>query len=567
MALGVWLLLPLALGARSTADVIPTQDDGPRRTPSGFRWTVELHPGFLDVEAPIAVVESIVLLPLVLSSRETKDAVLVDVCESYECLLPRRVTVPPRGHVDVDALFIGRAPRLKVVFGDNGTRECCDRSLSVGRAIAFAGPAHRAFAFPNARDVAQRGGLGAFPVDAGTILQDRPELLDGFGAVLVDDGWAPRSLSAPLRRFVARGGVLSMLETDARALGLVPADAVVDMLSLSALGTAAGGGDFLDQDQLVVRLEDRMVRLNVVVDRVVRVAGGTLILRAPGRDESERLAQLSLAAPAFSLGGVQLDPRQLPIVNVASAGLSSERYGSAGFAVVVLTFMGIGLALWRGLRSSRKSGGPVRAAQGAVVVGVVGALVLVAMRLTLTGSGEVRLAQLGPGDGGRRVTAALGRAPGSYGTVTLEGSSGRFAGLPSTAMVVGESSWRTRLRQHEGKVTADLSSSSGLVGLWFGTDDTPGALRVTADGHGENTLPWRFDFVLLATNDGVQDHMRVVSDVDAGARFAPSDAASVLKFGTAVQERFARDVFNNCGRCAVGITTVDGVLLAVEGSR
>ncbi|MDP2339379.1 MAG: hypothetical protein Q8O67_00365 [Deltaproteobacteria bacterium] len=572
MALGVVLLvLPLALAAKSPWPNGPGGDEPTERTPSGFRWNVQLGSQTLDVEAPVAVVESIVKLPIVLSNRGGPDALQVDVCESWDCLMPQRVSVPADGSIEVDAVFVGRAPRLKIGVGTS-TRECCDRTLTPGRAVAFAGPAWRSFAFPSAQGVETSSGT-VFAVDVGTIFLGRPDLLDGFGAAVLDDGFARVGLKDPLQRFMARGGVLSMLETDARALGLVDVGAVVETLT-PVQDTAWNRTAYLETE-IVMRLEDRMVRLPIAADRVVRVGGGSLILRAAGRGEGEQLGQIVVAAPHFGGGPVQLDPRQLSIVNVASAGLSPERHGAEGFAVVVVAFLGIGLALWRGLKR-----GPVVAAGGAVVVGVVGALVLVVMRLVLTGDSEVKLQQFGPGQDGRRVTAALGRSPGSFGVVNLSGAPGRFASLPSTATVVGDHSWSARLRKEDGQIKAQLSSSSGLVGLWFGTDDTPGGLRLIsgpgahgtgapygAVGRYENTLPWKLDYVLLSTGGHYERELRVMKDVAAGATFDAADAVDVSRFGSAIEERFARDVFNGCNRCAVGITTIDGVLTAIEASR
>ncbi len=537
--LGVLLLLPLGL---------PPAE----RVPSGFHWRVDVdadpHHGTLEVEAPIAVVESILPLPLILSTRGVFGAVDVDLCESSDCLLPQRVVVPPGVSLAVDALFLNRSPYLRIA-GDGGSA-CCARNLGAGRAVAFAGPDLRDFAFSSAQGQAADSAApgGAIAVDAGTLFLGRPDLLDGFGAVLVDDGWAPQELLEPLGRFVARGGVLSMLEADARALGLVAGGAATPML-------ARGGGD------LAMRLDDRVVRLRAARDPWVRIGGGALILRSAGRAEDERLGQIVLVDPEFTGLGVQLDPRQLPIVNVVSAGLSPQRQGAAGFAVVVVSFLGIGLALWRGLKR-----GPVVAAQRAVVVAVAGALVLIGMRLALSNAGEVKLLHLGPGEGGRRAVAALGRSPASFAEVNLSGASGRFAGPPSTAAVVGEAPWRTKMREHGGEISADLSSSAGLVGLWFGTDDTPGGLRLLEGGQAfTNTLPWRLDWVLLSREDS--DRLHVVKNVAPGSTVRIDEAVVVASFGSVLEERFARDVFNNCGRCAVAIATVDGVLTAIEGNQ
>lgn len=542
------------------------------RAPAGYVWNVDLSDGRVRVEAPIAVVETVLPLPLLLSTTVQRE-VDVDVCESHECLLPKRVTVRPGEVVHVDALFSGRGPRLRVDVG-GGVYSCCDRALATGRAVAFAGPEARSFAFASqTAEPISYYGAGLLPVDVGTFLRERPDLMGGFGAILVDDGWAPAALAAPLLAFVASGGVLSMRDDDARALGLLNDSTNATVLDLAVLPGAGayGVGAVRSGDRVAMRVEERSVLLATAADRVVAIGAGTLIVRAAGRSEEVRLSQVLVARPAFHALGLQLDPRSVPVVHVAAAGLAPQPRGAVAFSLAIAFVLGIGLVLWRGLRH-----GPVVAARRALIVGVVGAGALLGLRVVVTANAEVRLAHWGPGDGSRRVVLAFARAPGSFGEVDLVGAP--WPGPPTTTTLVGRTSYRNHMSADGGRVHATLSSSAGLVGLWFTDDATPGALRLKPDGSFENGLPHKLDWMVMTDPLRGEGSVVVVADVAAGARVTADEAVGRETFGSVLEERFARDALRACvnggelqldgrGACAIGLFTRDGVLTAVQVSR
>ncbi len=555
------------------------------RAAIGYSWNVDLYDGgVLRVEAPVAVVETVLPLPIRLSTVGAR-AVTVEVCESWECLLPRAVRVAPGDVVTVDALFSGRAPRLRIDHDRDAERSCCDRALANGRAVAFAGGDEHAFAFAShSGEGLGLYGTGLLTVDVGTYFAERPDLLAGFGAVIVDDGWAPPGLAGPLRRFVKDGGLLSMRRADALALGLVDVDtptvamAMADLPESPAYGSGAAR---LDGNRVALRLDDRVVQLDAAFDRTVRVGAGRLILRDTGRAEDQRLAQLVLVVPGFHGRNVQLEPRSVPVVNVAAAGLVSSGFGLVGFFVAACFIAAIGVVLWRSLQRerektssrgspSRRGRGPVVAARRTVVVGVAGAAALLGLRVFCTADAEVTLAHWGPGDGSRRVVNAYARAPGSFGDVDLGGAPWKTP--PTIVTLVGRSSHRNTVSAEGGRVHAALSSSSGLVGVWFDNDATPGALRETREGRFENALPFALDWVLLRED---LNRFYVVADVAPGASFSMADARALESFGTVLEERLLRDVLtrsfspSNSGGSpgVVGLATVDGVLTAIEVTR
>lgn len=554
MVPGVLLLLPLVTAAAAplNAGLAP-----PGRAPTGYSWTVSTaNGGTLVVEAPVAVVEAVIPLPIRLHTTNTPSPVVVKVCESNECVLPTTVTVLPGKVVAVDALFNGRGPRL--VVDDSGG--CCDRALASGRALAFAGPSPRTFAFPSSG--AFNPQYGAVPVDVGTFFLERPDLIDGFGAVILDDGWTPASLAEPLRRFVAAGGALSLQAHDASVLGLIDDTTSSTLLTLDDLPTDPSAYTPVgrDGDSVVIRLEDRGVRLHAPLDRVAHVGAGVIVLRAAGRAEDERIAQIVLADRDLLASTPQIEPRNAVVVGVAGAGLSPSTHGFAGFAIAMLAVGGIGIVLWR-----MQKRGPLVAAGASVVVALIGAGVLVLLRLAITSDASVTLSHWGPGDGSRRIVNAFARAPDSFGDVDLHGAP--WSTPPTVVSVIGDRSWRSEVvRSDNGRVHAELSSSSGLVGLWFGTDATSGSLRMHSESSFSNTLPFALDHVLLPSNTG---QLLLVDHVAAGASFSTSDGRYVDHFGSPVEERFARDVMNSCStsQCIVGLATHDGVLTAIEGSR
>lgn len=546
-----FLLLVLPLGA---AGWLPPPEQA-HRDPAGFTWTVDLpRSASLVVNAPVAVVETVLPLPLRLHSTNTTDTLVVKVCEAAECLLPREVSVPPGVTVEVDALFANRAPRLRVVT-DHGGAECCDRGLAWGRAVAFAGPAPRSFAFPNANGVVSVPN-GLLTVDVGTFLQQRPDLLTGFGAVLFDDGEAPRSLAEPLRRYVGAGGVVSLRADDALALGLVDAHTATVLLAMGMVPT--------EGDQVVMNVDGRAVRLRTAPDRVAHVGAGFVILREAGRDEEVRLSQVALADASFFNKTPQLDPRNAPLIGITAAGLSAQTAVWPAFALALLSVLGIGVALRRGLQK----GTVAVAARNAVVVGVVGAGALIGLRIAVTADSHIALAHWSSGEGGRRVVNAWARAPSSFGDVDLRGAP--WAMPPTLTTLVGERTWNSVVKVDGDRVHAQLSSSTGLVGVWFTTDDTPGGLTVLSDQGGEellkNTLPFELDYVFLPPGSG-GGWNRVAQHVAPGAIIRGGSVGAREHFGSVIEERLARDVANACGQCVVGIATVNGVLTAIEASR
>ncbi len=529
--------------------------------PVGYAWTVDLGDGgVLDVKAPIATVETVMPLPLVLSTRNTTSSVKVQVCETWECLLPHDVVVDPGAVVHVDALFAGRAPRLKVSTG-SWQRECCDRGMSNGRAIAFAGPTPRSFAFASAFE-GNVGGVGAFAVDTGTFLAERPELISAFGAVVLDDGWPTAALRDALRQFANAGGVVSIAKADATAIGLVDAGSATAILSRSSIPTASYGPVLAAADGIAVRLDDRVVKLRFVEEDVVRTGAGVIILRAAGRAEDERIAAIPVADPGFLNVSPQLDPRNVLVVNVAAAGLAPTPMGVPGFSLAFFAIALIGVTLLVSLKR-----GPVVAARNTLVVGVIGAAALVGLRIGFTAGGAVAVSHWSGGQDGRRVVSAFARAPNSFGDVDVDGAP--FAGKPTLTTIVGSNSWRNHMSVDNGRVHAALSSSSGLVGLWFTSDQTPGGLVRRDDGSVENAFGFPLDYVLLRRDGSYGGPELVVIDgVAAGAVVTDSASERREHFGSVVEERLARDVLNSCGSdCVVGIFTKNGVVTAVEASR
>jgi hypothetical protein len=560
------------------------------RAPVGYTWSVPLFDGTVEVSAPVAVVETVLPLPITVQNH-TSRAVRVVVCESHECILPKNVDVNAGDAVDVDALFAGRGPRLQFYSFDGRSpageprpesrRDCCDRNAPMGRVVAFAGPAEREFAFASHADSV--GGVSYLPINVGTFLQQRPDVVDGFAAVVFDDGYAPASLCAPVQRFLRQGGVVSLAQSDVAALaeqgcvfdvsGAAPigygrVDGM-NMVRLAKQQVANVDAVIAPVDGIAVRVEDRAVRLEFVDDNAVAVGAGTLVLRGAPRSEATRLAQVLLADDSLKAGHNMLDPRNDLVVKAASAGLAPTTHGALAFGVVVLCLIGVGVAFFGGLKH-----GPGRAATRALWVSLVGVAAVVGLRVAVRDSRAVAVERWAAGDGARRVVQAYARAASSFGVVDL--AHAPFAGEPTVAVLVGDAAWRSRAERKDGRVQARVSSSSGLVGLWYSADATPGALRLVQANGGwqvKNDFAFAIDTVVIRDVDephvvGARPNW-VLHNLAPGASANFGDAVDVDDFGTVVEQRIATELMGQCSQrgCAVGVTTRNGVTTAIEVTR
>lgn len=560
------------------------------RAPVGYTWSIPVDDGSVEVSAPVAVVETVLPLPITVENH-TSHAVRAVVCESHECILPKNVDINAGGTANVDALFAGRGPRLQFyAFSGRSPageprpesrRDCCDRNAPMGRVVAFAGPAEREFAFASHTDSV--GGVSYLPINVGTFLQQRPDVVDGFAAVVFDDGYAPTALCEPVQRFLRRGGVVSLAQSDVSALA--ERGCVLDVSGAAPIGYGRVDGMNLVRlakqpspemvaviapvDGIAVRVEDRAVRLEFVDDNAVAVGAGTLVVRGAPRSEATRLAQVLLADDSLKGGAGMLDPRNDLVVNAASAGLTPTAHGALAFGVVILCLIGVGVAFFGGLKH-----GPGRAATRALWVSLVGVAAVVGLRLAVRDSRAVAVERWGAGDGARRVVQAYARAGSSFGVVDLGGAP--FAGEPTVAVLVGDAAWRSRAERKDGRVQARVSSSSGLVGLWYGADATPGALRLIQENGSwqvKNDFGFAIDTVVVRDNDerhamGARPNW-LLRDVAPGATAAFGAAVDVDEFGTVIEQRIAMELMGQCSQpvCAVGVTTRNGVTTAIEVTR
>lgn len=501
-------------------------------------------------------------VPVQIVARRSADSrselATVSFCADWRCALVEPVVVPVDGPPVVVEATLGPAgviAKVRTSPSSWGEGTCCAGEVG-GRVIATTRRTERVVQVTNGDPTRSSAG---WLIDVGDVLARRPELVHGFGALIVADGHEVDA--GVLAGFLARGGIVSL-----------PEDLAARLAAPLGLSLAAASPVVLPRDeggQRELRVAGVLVSAAVpTATRATAHGAGFIVVRPAGASADEELAGV-LAAQATFLDRVPSGEVE-QVIEAAGVAVARRPSRLVAFAIPLAALVGVVVLVRR--RRRRPWARTILASFGVGVVASVALWLLEVVAVPAETRSRV-VVWSGPGGGWetgaeavrpRGVARVQVRTPAPLHTVTTVG---RFRSSSQPVEIL------------DGRTTASatIDSSGAIVGVWSRPAARIGAVEIVGD-----VLVNNLDVPLLGA--ALDNGSRIHGPIPAGGR-APVDAFALRAYDEAgpvdsdvAASRLLVDITNRCVRyvppenqmlsCAAVVARLeDGTLLGIQVPR
>jgi hypothetical protein len=545
----------------------------------GRNTEVIVDGALVDVDFALAGVERATRMPIRLHARPSAGAVdvasslTVSLCNDWRCGLRQEIALPVPGDVEIEGEN-GPAGVLLQVRGPSSESSCCGARMTGAIVATTRDHADTQLMLqsdnPN-EPITRMGWVASVSTDD---IVAHPEILDGVRVlVLAEDRGHPvdelHALQPALRRFLARGGTLSIPAYVEHELALDAPDAP---------GARVLEGEILAGQRLT--MGGRLTRPVLAAGtRVVPSQGGRVVVRgdhvAGVAPEDAEVFSVLAAYPTFFDESVA-DATGVA-ENAASVALAGGPPRALTFGLTLAGLVAIVVVMRRGRRAGLAAAPPARTLGRAAAIAAATCLALVVVHMaTVPGERRARVVVWLLGKDGVRWEEGVDAVrPRSAREVSVRGP------VPLTTLhVVGDVPPDSLWSSSEGDTvrTARVGPAAVLAGAWSRpAPPSPGVDIV--DDRVVNHLPVPLVGILLG------------GEPRRHGPLAPGDSAPLSSFvtqamydapspppGLAVEEaRLLQDLVQSCGErradhdsngCAAAVARLDdGTLLGVEVRR